>query len=144
MSVHSRHDDLTAAIGMEIADAMEVVENHRKDLADPARRGRWYGIWLGIESMVDCLFENEAKHLRTLDNGDWLAAANTHWLVMSFIGAMIDLCEANQIHRRANLDTVGDILLLLASHKARYDRRARPAPARGAPDHHPLQTCCAV
>lgn len=141
MFVSCPHQNL-ASIAAEIAAAIEVAESYRDELANPEARDKWHGIWLSIEVMVDWLFEEEAKFLHALGALDWLAVANAHAAVMAPIRAMIGLCRSGQAHRRANLGALGDIILMLVLHKARYDRPAvAPAPSLPGVGNHHRQSC---
>lgn len=131
MLAHRRHTGLTS-IATEIAAAIDVAERYRSDLTNPEAQEKWHGIWQALEVMLDWLFEEEAKILHALGKMDWLALANAHATVMAPIRTMIDQCKLGRAHRRANLGALDDIVLMLALHKARYDKaRSTPTPSIG-------------
>ncbi|TAN67143.1 MAG: hypothetical protein EPN20_06940, partial [Magnetospirillum sp.] len=121
MFTHSHHRKLTS-IAAEIASAIDVMEGYRNELANPGAKARWHGIWLTSYLMLEWLFEEKTKHLYVLDMLDWVAVADEHATVMVRIRAMIEQCKSDRAHRRANLDALDDIILMLTLRKACYTR----------------------
>lgn len=139
MFIHAHNNKELTPIATEIAHAIDMAERYRDELANPEAHTKWYGIWLCIELMLEWLFEEEAKILHAFGVMDWPEFTNIHTTVMEPVRTMIVQCKSGRAHRRANLDALEDIVLILAEHKARYGKVAGTSRAPSSATEQPQE-----
>lgn len=128
MFIQSRHDELRTLIA-KIDRAIDLAEAYREDLADPENRERWHEIWMLIDAALEYLFEEELGAMSSQEALNWLAIAHAYGAAFPITRVMIDECRSDRAHRRANLGALTDITLILALHKAYYERASREPPS---------------